>query len=105
MKSNRKGLSGWTLMPFNIGGLNSGLRWTITPGAGRRKSWVWAKGIGPKELTKKAIRTNMWAMGVLTYLYQVKHIDTKKQGLGKSFKKPLSLGFIVDKKHAYYGFK
>jgi hypothetical protein len=54
MKSNRNGLSGWTLMPFNSGGLNAGLRDTILPGAGKGKSWAWAKGKGPKVLSKKA---------------------------------------------------
>src|SRR5580698_9634247 len=54
IKSKRKGLSGWTLMPFRIGGLNSGLRGTITPGAGKVKSWAWAEGRGPNVLAKKA---------------------------------------------------
>jgi hypothetical protein len=40
MKSNRKGLSGWTLIPLSIGGLNSGLRETMVPGAGKENSWA-----------------------------------------------------------------
>src|SRR5208282_4721524 len=57
IKSKRKGLSGWTLIPFNIGGLNSGLKFTITPGAGKRKSWAWTNGIFIL-VTKKHTNTN-----------------------------------------------
>jgi len=41
------------LMPFNMGGLYSGLKPTRTPGAGKRNSCAWAKGRGPKVLIKK----------------------------------------------------
>ena len=42
-----------------IGGSSGGLKLTMTPGAGKRKSrpaetWAQAKGKGPNELTKKA---------------------------------------------------
>jgi hypothetical protein len=53
-------------MPLRIGGLNSGLKWTMTPGAGKRKSpappkagSACAKGIAPKVLTKKANNTRI----------------------------------------------
>ncbi|MBI4309603.1 MAG: hypothetical protein HY591_04655 [Candidatus Omnitrophica bacterium] len=43
-------------MPLSTGGLNAGLKWTITPGLGRANSFAWAIGKGPTVLAKKANR-------------------------------------------------
>jgi hypothetical protein len=66
MKSKLKGLSGWILMPLRIEGLKSGLKPTLTPGAGRRNSWAWTKGKGPKVLAKKAIMTKINGVFLIT---------------------------------------
>ena len=48
IKSNLNGLLGYTVTPLRIGGLNSGLRWILTPGGGKRSSKAMDIGIGPK---------------------------------------------------------
>jgi hypothetical protein len=54
IKSKRNGLSGWTFIPLSMGGSSGGLKCTITPGTGKRRSSAWANGNGPKVLAKKA---------------------------------------------------
>jgi hypothetical protein len=48
-----------------MGGSRGGLRRTITPGAGRWKSLDCAHDTGPRLLNRKAVKTSIWAYGVL----------------------------------------
>ena len=68
-------------IPLSTGGANAGLKLTIVPGAGKAKSWAWAKGNGPNVLTKKtktsprAINLRFFIVFIidtesLTYLYK-----------------------------------
>ena len=76
-------------MPFKTGGLNSGLKWTITPVAGSLKSWAEATGKAPNVLIRKAIRVNMWANGVRLIVSKVCYIYSLKANKRKDWKDQL----------------
>ncbi len=75
-------------MPFKTGGLNAGLKCTMTPGLGKDNSCAPA-GIGPKVLSKNAA-TIKAINGDRFSIYIEWHINIRKQGIGKTLKKAVS---------------
>lgn len=63
-------------MPLSTGGLNSGLKWIITPGAGKRNSLAWAVGTGPNVLTPKAKSIPKQATLLISKFHRIARVYT-----------------------------